>query len=147
MSELSKVLGTAGAPHQITHEGRTYVFHLLDQARKNALEKRLYQNAREAVYVDREMMSSAEYVERLEKVRELYELGAYGIFGERGAKILQTPKGAILLLETITGETEDDLFPLLTTRAEEVNVLLKTVLNESFSRPPSAAKVASNGHA
>jgi hypothetical protein len=132
MSELSKALGNVAPPHQITHDGKAYSFYLLDQTRKNALEKRLYQNAREAVYIDREHMSSDEYLKRLDAVREAYELGEYGFFGERGSKVIQTARGLILLLETITGESEDAVLSLLTARPEEVNTLLKTVMSESF---------------
>lgn len=143
MSELSKALGTAGVPHQITHEDRTYTFHLLCQVRKNALEKRLYQNAREAVYVDRDHMTSEQYVERLDRVREAYEAGEYSFFGARAAKVLQSPAGVLLLLEIITGESQDDLVPLLTARPEEVNTLVKTVMDESFKQVKK--KAAPNG--
>lgn len=134
MSELSKALGAAGKPHQIVHEGRTFTFHLLDQVRKNSIEKRLYQNAREAVYVDRDFMTSEQYVERLDKVREAYEAGEYGFFGERAQKVLQGPNGVLMLLETITDETQEDLIPLMAARSEEVNAVVKTVLNESFKQ-------------
>lgn len=140
MSELSQLLGTAAPPHQIVHEGRTYTFHLVDQKRKSALEKRFYENAREGVYVDRAHMSEEMYVKRLDAVRENYELNKYAIFGEIGSKILQTTGGAMRLLEVITGETEDDLIPLLTERSAEVNALVKTVMNESFKK--GKAKVA-----
>lgn len=138
MSELSKALGNAGAPHRITHDGKTYSFYLVDQVRKNAIEKRFYQQAREAVYVDREHMTPDQYVAELRVVRERYEAGEYAYFGERGARLLQTPKGALALLEIITGETEEALVPLLTARREEVNELLKSVLSESFGdhKPP-----------
>lgn len=145
MSELSKALGTAGAPHQIAHDGTTYPFHLLDQKRKNALEKRLYQQAREAVYVDREHMTSEQYVERLDRVREAYEAGEYAFFGARAQKAIQSPKGALLLLEIITDRTEDELLPLLTGRPEEVNLLLRTVLDESFKGPAPRAGAPTNG--
>jgi hypothetical protein len=142
VSELSRLLGTAGPPHQLNHEGRVFTFHLLTQDRKNAFEKRLYQTAREGVYVDREHMTSDEYLKRLDEVRERYELGEYGLFGRRGAKVLETPAGAMLLLEILTGESQDDLAPLLAARAEEVKVLVKTVMTESFRKvrpkPPEA---------
>lgn len=137
MSELSKLLGTAAPPHQINHEGRVFTFHLLDQPRKSALEKRLYQQAREAVYVDRDHMTSEEYLLRLDKVREAYEANEYSWYGPRSQKSLSTAKGAMMLLETITGETEDDLTPLLLARAEEVKTLITTVLNESFKKVKS----------
>lgn len=130
------LLGNAGEPHRIAHEGKVYTFHLLDQTRRNAVEKRFYQQAREGVYVDREHMSSEEYLKRLDRIREEYESGAYAFFGEKGAKLLQTPKGALLLLCVITGEEEADLLPLLAARKEEVNTLLKTVMEESFVRRP-----------
>ncbi len=143
MSELSKALGNAAPPHQIVHEGRTYSFALLDQVRKNALEKRFYQDAREAVYVDRDHMSGDQYVERLDKVREAYQLGEYGFFGERGGKILQTARGMLLLLQTLTGEGEDAVVALLTARPEEVNSVVRTVMAESFKGAKPAA--APNG--
>jgi hypothetical protein len=142
VSELSKALGNSGEPHCIAHEGKVFRFALLDQVRKNALEKRMYQNAREAVYVDREHMEGAQYVERLDGVREAYENGEYAFFGRRASKVLQTPKGALMLLEVITGASEDELVPLLANRAEEVNSLLKTVMEESFgARKAAAVKV------
>jgi hypothetical protein len=139
MSELSQALGNAGEPHRIEHDGKTYRFFLLDQPRKNALEKRLYQQAREAVYIDRDHMTSEQYVERLDGVREAYEAGEYGFFGKRAGKVLQTPKGALMLLEVITGESEDLLIPLLAARPEEVNALLKSVMTESFGAQKAAA--------
>ncbi|HEY1191122.1 MAG TPA: hypothetical protein VGE74_26040 [Gemmata sp.] len=139
MSELSAALGTAGPPHQIAHEGRTYSFHLLDAARKNLFEKRLYQRAREAVYVDREHMTPEQYVARLDAVREAYEANEYAFTGARTQKVLQTPKGAMMLIELITGETEEALTPLLMARGPEVNVLVKTVMEESFRGPKRAA--------
>lgn len=146
MSELSKLLGTSSPPHQIAHDGRTYTFHLLTATRRNALEKRFYQNAREAVYVDREFMSEKMYMDRLDGVRKDYELNKYGFFGEIGAEILKTPAGALRLLEVITDETEDDLMPLLTARAAEVNALVKTVMNESFKQvKPKIASLVPNG--
>lgn len=138
MSELSRLVGNAGEPHKIAHDGKTYSFYLLDQVRKSALEKRLYQNAREGVYVDRDHLTSEEYCSRLDAVREKYELGEYGFFGARAQAVLQTPKGVVMLLEVVTGESEDELVPLLAARQEEVNVLLKTVLEESFKRPRKA---------
>ncbi len=134
MSELSKVLGNAAPPHQIAHEGRTYGFWLLDQARKVAFEKRLYQQAREAVYADREHMTSDEYVKRLEVVREQYEMGEFAFMGDRAMKLLTKPKGALLLLEVLTGETEEDLVPLLLARPEEVNAVVATVMAESLPK-------------
>jgi hypothetical protein len=132
MSELSMALGNEGEPHRINHGGKTYRFWLVDQVRKNAIEKRFYQQAREGVYVDREHLDPEQYVAELRRVRESYEAGEYAYFGERGSKLLQTPKGALVLLEVITGETEEALIPLLTARATEVNELLKSVLAESF---------------
>lgn len=143
MSELSKALGNAAPPHQVVHDGRTYSFALLDQIHKNAIEKRLYQNAREAVYVDREHMDSEQYVLRLDKIRDAYELGEYGFFGERGGKILQTARGLVLLLETLTGEREDAILTLLAARPEEVNAVIKSVMAESFKGVKPA--VAPNG--
>ena len=139
MSELSKALGNTAPPHQITHEGKTYSFFLVDQIRKNALEKRLYQNAREAVYADREYMNSEEYLKRLDAVREAYELGQYGFFGERGGKILQTPRGMLMLLEVLTGENEDAVIELMTARPEEVNTVIRTIMSESFKGVKQAA--------
>ncbi|VTR93206.1 unnamed protein product [Gemmata massiliana] len=134
MSELSKALGATGPEHQIVHEGRAYTFHLLDQTRKNALEKRLYQQAREAVYVDRDHMTEDQYLARLDRVREAYERNEYAFFGARCTEILQTPKGALMLLEVITSESEDDLTPVLSERGPEVNAVLKTVMDESFRK-------------
>ncbi len=132
MSELSKVLGNAAPPHQIAHGGKTYSFWLLDQPRRVAFEKRLYQTAREAVYADREHMTSEEYVGRLEKVREQYEMGEFAFMGERAMRLLKTPKGAMLLLEVLTGESESDLMNLLVARPEEVNAVVATVMAESL---------------
>ena len=137
MSELSAALGAAAPPHQIAHEGRVYLFHLLTAARKNALEKRLYQRAREAVYVDRDHMSEGQYIARLDDVRDAYENNEYAFTGPRTQKVLQTPKGAMMLLEVVTDETEEDLTPLLIARGPEVNALLKTVMEESFRKPRS----------
>lgn len=134
MSELSRLLGTAAPPHQICHEGRVFTFGLIDQARKSEFEKRLYQQAREGVYVDREHMTSEEYLRRLDGVRKAYELGEYGVLGSIGQEVLGRPKGSMLLLQIITGESEDDLLPLLQARGEEVNQLVKVVLDESFRR-------------
>lgn len=139
MSELSAALGTAGPPHQIAHDGRTYSFRLIDAAVKNAIEKLLYQRAREAVYVDRDHMTEAQYVERLDKVREAYEGNEYAFTGERCQKALKTPKGVLMLLEAVTGETEEALTRLLMERGPEVNVVLRTVLEESFGKPKKAA--------
>lgn len=134
MSELSTLLGNAAEPHRIVHEGKAFSFHLIDQPRKSAIEKRLYQQAREAVYADRDHMTPEQYVERLDRVREAYEAGEYSFYGERAQKFIQTPKGALALLEVITGESEDALVPLLVARGQEVNSLLKTVMAESFGR-------------
>lgn len=134
MSELSAALGTAGPPHQITHDNKTYSFRLLDAAVKNRIEKLLYQRAREAVYVDRDHMSDEQYVTRLDKVREAYEANEYAFTGPRTQKVLQTPKGAMLLLEAITGESEEDLTRLMIARGPEVNLLVKTVMEESFGK-------------
>lgn len=138
MSELSAALGNSGPPHEIVHEGRTYQFFLLDAGRKNLIEKRLYQRAREAVYADRDHMSEEQYLARLDKVRESYEANEYAFTGARTQQILQTPKGVTFLLEVITGLPEDDLTPLLLARGPEVTTVLKTVIDESFRRPRKA---------
>lgn len=138
MSELSAALGNAAPPHQILHEGVVYSFYLLDGARKSEFEKRLYQRAREGVYIDRDHMSEDQYLKRLDWVRKRYEDGDYAMTGERGQEVLQTPSGGILLLEIISGETEDSLTPLFLARGPEVQTLLKTVMEESFKKPRKA---------
>lgn len=145
MSELSKLLGAAAPPHQITHEGRTYTFHVLDQPRKNAIEKRLYQRARECVYLDREHMSSEEYTRRLEEVRQTYEKSGYSFYSKHFTDLLGTERGAMLLLEVLTGETEEDLVALMLARPEEVKSLIRVVLEESVSRLRGKKSEAPNG--
>lgn len=139
MSELSAALGNAAPPHQILHEGRAYSFYLLDGGRRSEFEKRLYQRAREGVYTDRDHMSEDQYLKRLDAVREQYENNEYAMTGERGQKALQTPSGAMLLLEIITGESQADLTPLLLMRGPEVTTLIKTVMDESFKKPRKAS--------
>lgn len=143
MSELSAALGTAGPPHQIVHEGRAYTFSLVTQKVKNGVEKRLYQNARDAVYADRDHITSEQYMAALSAVRDRYEANEYKFTGDRAQKVLQTPDGALMLLELLTGETQETLMPLLIARPEEVKVLVKTIMEESFKRPPAVA--APNG--
>lgn len=139
MSELSAALGSAGPPHEIVHEGRTYRFFLLDADRKNLLEKRLYQRARQSVYVDRDHLTDEQYLAALDRVRDRYENNEYAFTGVRTQKILQTPEGALLLLEVVTGETAADLTPLLVARRPEVETVLKTVMEESFKKPRKVA--------
>ncbi len=138
MSELSAALGTAGPPHQIVHEGRTYSFRLIDAGCKNAIEKLLDRRAREAVYVDRDWMTEDQYIARLKEVAEAYGNYEYAFTSDRTQKVLQTTQGVMLLLETITGESEDDLTRLMMARGPEVNLLIKTVMEESFGKPRKA---------
>ena len=84
-------------------------------------------------------MSEEQYLKRLDAVSEKYQLGEYAFTGEYAQKVLKTSKGGMLLLELITGETEDALAPLLIARGPEVNALLRTVMEESFKRPRKAA--------
>lgn len=132
MSELSQLLGAAGEPHAIEHAGKAFRFHPLDQKRKNALEKKLYQNARKLVVAEREDLTSDEYVKRLQMLADAYEAGEFGFAAERAQKVLQTPRGVMLLLEAITDEPEESLLPLIAARGAEVNSVLKVVLAESF---------------
>lgn len=138
MSELSAALGTAGAPHQITHEGKTYSFRLIDQGCKDRLQKHLWQRAREAVYADRDHMTEQQYIERLKEVAQRWEDNEYAFTGERAQRQLKTPSGMMLLLTMISGETEESLAPLFLARGPEVHLLLNAVMEESFRGPKRA---------
>lgn len=132
MSELSKALGTAGEPHRIVHEGKTYPFHLLCQKRKDAIEKRLYQIARQMVYEEKDLLKEDEYQAELVRVREAYQNREFSFFAPRAAKMLVQPEGALALLEVVTGESRESVVALMTARKDEVAQLLKTVMDESF---------------
>lgn len=144
MSDLAKILGNSGEPHAIVHDGKTYRFRLIDQVAKDAVAKRLYQRARDAVYLDRDHLTSEEYQASLDRVRDRYESGQYGFYTKRTCDLLQTPTGVMLILSILSGENEESLVPLIASRPEEVNVVLKTIFAESFPKrgekaPPEAA--------
>jgi hypothetical protein len=132
MSELSQLLGDAAEPHKIEHDGKVFAFRLLTGKRRNELEKRLYQNARQLAFAEREDMTSEEYATRLQLLADAYEAGEFGFTGTRGQKVMQTQRGVMLLLEVITGETEDSLLALIAARGAEVNAVLKAVMTESI---------------
>lgn len=134
MSDLSAVLGNAGAPHQITHGDRTYTFSFITQRVKSAIEKRLYARAREQVYLDGGLLTPDERAAELEKARAKYERNGFSFYSEAFVQSLDTPKGCLLLLEVLTGETEEDVMTLLANRPEEVKSVLRVVVQESVAK-------------
>jgi hypothetical protein len=132
MSDLSRSLGNSGGTHDIVHNDKVFKFRLVDQEAKSVLEKRMYKKARDAVVMDREVTSPAEFMERLDKLGERYQEGEFAFEGERGQKLLQTPAGILMFLSVLCGESENELINLLSSKSAEVQAVLKVILHESY---------------
>lgn len=145
MTDLPKLLGNAGEPHAITHNGKTFKFRLIDQKAKDAVAKRLYQQARDAVYADKDRLTPDEYAAVLDRVYDRYSRGEFGFLTERTLGILKTPAGVLLLLSVLSGESDEDLAKLLDERGAEAQAVIKTILAESFPKKAVPAAEKPNG--
>lgn len=140
MSELAHVAGAFAPGRTIEHNGRTFTFAAaLDNATLLALESRQYDRARQGLAALRADYPEAEYVRRLDALREKYESGHYSMASEATQAFLQTQKGAVLLLQSMCDADEGDIFELLTHRVDDVRAILDEVLAATFPSKKAGA--------
>lgn len=141
MSAMGESFGTYGVPHEFKlrdPEGKVtkvYTLSLVDDAVKMALEKRIFERARDVLFSLREGMSIEHYEKRLDKLADDYQEGYFSPFtSEQGQKYLKTKSGALQLMALIfqCQEAEAASLGADPINQAEIETLIKVVLQESF---------------
>lgn len=133
MSELASVLGDS-VRHPFKVRGKDYSIGLITQDIKVAFAKSVYAKAREGVASLRSDMDKDDYLAMLAKLADEYTLGEFAMEGKRGQAFLLKPLGRIVLLSLLLGVNEHEAMRILVDEdaAAEIQVLLRTVMKESF---------------
>lgn len=130
MSELSRSVG--GPPFVLNVQGKSYGIGLITQDVKAAYEKELFRKAREAVAALRQDLPAEVYKEMMLELAETFEQGKFAMEGERGQKMLGTPRGSLLVLSLLMGTDEAEVARVLMADEPQVMSVFQAVLRESF---------------
>jgi hypothetical protein len=128
--------GASAAPHELTHDGKTYRFGALTHTLMAAFEGWLIKRSRDVI--------CAVYPEGLERVAELATLrreatcGIYNFTGALASDVRNTPAGVVKLTALLLDCHEDDVLPLMAARGSEVRHLMELTLAESMPKTPAA---------
>lgn len=129
MGALNEILGGS---HDFTHRGKTYKVGLINQEVKNALEKQLFSQARDAARELRDCMSREEYRDHLANLNKDYIEGEFAFESRRCRKYIRTVPGMLALTAMLWGCPRDEMFLIMKERREEVTALLEVIFKESF---------------
>lgn len=141
MSERAAMVGDAGSPHRIVHNGKTYtVKRVVTEEVMDAVEMKLYDRAKQALYGQRDMMPEATYERKLDELRALFVKGEYAFESDATAMFLKTKPGVLLLLECMMDASTADILVLMAERGVELHGVLKDVLALSFPKEASVPK-------
>jgi hypothetical protein len=140
MSELSAGLGSAGARHFISHEGRAYGFLPFSQKMKDAFQKELFRVYREECpklpSVADAPDPSAALDAKLAALERQFLSGGFRMESEAGQDHLSRAEGKALLVRLIIerpeGDDDEALGEFLTARSVEVARMIDLVLCESM---------------
>lgn len=141
MSALGEAYGNHAAPHEFKlrdSEGvvtKTYTLRLIDDEVKSALEKRIFERARDILFSLRTGMTEEMYERRLNKLADDYMEGFFSPFtSEEGQKYLKSNQGALQLMALIFQCSEAEVASLggETQNHTEIQALIRIVLQESF---------------
>ncbi len=143
MSALAEALGNKTPAHVFHHTSsdgaeKVYQVRLVTQAVKVAVEKRLYDRAREIVRDEKPDLTPEEYESRCRALARDYQLGEYAMESERGQAYLKSRAGVIHLAALLFQCDEMEMVRLFGERQADVGTLLQLVLRESFGdvKPP-----------
>lgn len=134
MSELSKILGNAGAPLEVEANGKTYRIGKIDQESKTAYENALYTKAKAGIAELRDVMDKADYLDMLKELTAKRLKGEFALQGEQGKAVLVSPNGAgaILMLSILMGCNEMEVVQAMAVKEEELTDAFQIALRESF---------------
>lgn len=142
MSERSAALGIKAPPKTIEHNGKTFtVAPVLTEGTMLAVEAKFYARAKAALQSLRDEYPPEEYVKQLNELRQRYEDGYYAFESEHTLAALQTTKGSVVLLSAMMTADDGEILDMLTSKPEELDLILKEALADSFpDAPPPKAK-------
>jgi len=141
MSALGESFGNDGPLHEFKlrdSEGnvvKTYSLQLIGDDVKEALEKRIFERARNLLFSLRGGMSEEIYERRLAKLADDYMEGFFSPFtSDEGHKYLKTRQGALQLMALIfqCSEAEAGSLGADPKNKAELDALIRVVLQESF---------------
>lgn len=135
MSERAAAAGDTGAGFQIEHKGKTYSLRpVLSEGTMLDVEMAFYNRALKAVYAQREYMSAEAYDKELATLREKFEVGEYAFESPKTAALLQTQKGAMVLLGCLLSADASELMELFLAKGPELKSALQSIIKMSFPK-------------
>ncbi len=176
MSTLTQLTGDAAAPHVFDHKDKTgrlvksYKLRLIDDTVHAEWEKEQLRRAREFERGNKDMLTPAEFKERLDAIGEKYHGGQYSLMSwfARNATLFadaepattgaptakaqalasELGEGMTLLSSLIFGCSVGEMRKLMLDAAAEVSFYVGLIIRESLpTDPPAAAETASEGAA
>jgi hypothetical protein len=142
---LSADVGAYAPGHRMTdpRTGKVYEFSHLTLAKQAEFERENFRQHRERLRELREDYGEAEYLTRLDGLRERYERHEFRF--EATFLENKTLPLILLLLRVLTGATEEELWSLLAAESGEVLRLVALVVKESFPTLPPQEGSFPNG--
>lgn len=135
MSERAAMVGNGGEPFSIEHKGRTYTIRrVVTEGVMDAVEMKLYEKARTALYAQKDMMSETMYERKLDELRGQFQAGEFAFEHATTAAFLKTKPGVMLLLQCMMNESAADILVLMAERPADMKSLLSDVLELSFPK-------------
>ena len=139
MSERPAAFGASAPPKTIEHNGKVYtIAPVLTHGTMLRVEAAMYERAKRALAELRAELGAEEYLKRLDELRQRFEKGHYAFESEHTLEMLQTTRGALILLSCMMSADEGEILTLLTARAGEMEGVLNEALEASF--PPERVR-------
>lgn len=132
MGVTSEILGNAGVPHQIEHNGKTYTLSLIDQRVQGAFEKRLFEKAKTAEIAFGDCVTPEQLDARLNKLRDSYLAGDFSMISPRGLTFMKSMAGIVFMASLLIGCDEREVMGLMLAKTDELKRLIRLIISESF---------------
>jgi len=137
---VSEVIGNEGAGIPLTlPDGRAFTARLIDQAMKSAIERTYQGRALQAVMEMKPALTPDEYRDQLAELAKRKAAGAYRFTGLM--PLFDTPDGFFVLAQHVFGVDEDAALGMAVASPEELKLVVRQVMEESF-RPNRAGAPA-----
>lgn len=132
MGITSQILGNAGSPYRLMHDGKTYEFRFIDQTVKDAWEKALFERKCQKLDVLRGSLAPEDYSARRAKLEDDLDRDEFSFLAPQSVALIQTVPGVMMLLPLLVGRDINELIALVAARKEEVVAIVNRVIRESF---------------
>lgn len=132
-NDLSKILGSHGAPHHFKHKDKVYTFRLFDQLMKDTFQKRLFEKGKDAAFLLSDKLTDEQLDRLLDRLTNRYMRGEFSLFSTLGQETIAQPDGKIFVVSLLSGCTEEEAFEMICSRGVELGYVLDMIIKESFA--------------